>query len=156
MTSEKNIFAKCDGPKTVNEIMTTDVISVAPYTLIEAALATMLKYKISGLPVIDDDGRLVGVISEFDMLILLSESPEDYSPISLVADYMTTEVMAIKEDTPLDKVVEIFRSMSVRRLPVIRGEKLVGVLSRRDLVHVIHQMRDAAQPWDRVGEELIY
>ena len=158
MTPDTDFFAKHSGPSTVNEVMTTDVISVAPYSLIEDALSIMLKNKISGLPVLDDNDRLAGVISEFDMLILLSERPEDYSPIALVADYMTTNVKVIKEDTSLDEVVDIFRKTSVRRLPVVRGDKLVGILSRRDLVRVIHKIRQAAaaQPWDPVGQGLTY
>ena len=78
-----------------------------------------------------------------------------YSPASLVADFMTLDVLTIKEDTPLDKVVAIFRQTSVRRLPVARDDKLVGILSRRDLIRVINEAHalTSTMPWAPVPEE---
>ena len=153
-----DLFPSEFGPETVNEIMTTNIISVAPYSLIEDALATMIQNSISGLPVLDDNDELVGVISEFDLLVLLVERPEDYSPVAMVSDFMTPQVKVIKEDTTLEQVVDIFRTTSLRRLPVVRGRKLVGIVSRRDLVRVIHKVRQAAasKPWDPISQGLTY
>lgn len=118
----------------------------------------MIRHSISGLPVLEDGDRLVGMISEFDLLILLNEEPEDYSPISMVVDFMTTEVKVVGEDTPLSDVVDIFRMTAVRRLPVVQGDRLVGILSRRDLIRVIEKMRQAAasQPWNPTAQGLLY
>jgi len=136
----------------IKDMMTTPVVSVAPNSLIEDALDVMLKHRISGLPVIDDEGHLVGVISEFDILLLLCEDPEEYNPVAPVVHFMSQTVETIDEETPVTAAVEVFRRMLVRRLPVVKDGVVVGILSRRDLVGVIRDQRKEAfaAPWSDV------
>jgi len=132
--------AAAPAAQTLREVMTTDVVSVAPSTLIEAALDVMLEHEISGLPVIEK-GRLIGIISEFDALRLLLETGEEPELILPVAHYMSTDVMSVPEHTPLETVAQIFRHIKLRRLPVVRDGKVVGIVSRRDLIRVVRERR---------------
>ena len=99
----------------------------------------MLRHSISGLPVVDN-GRLVGIISDFDALNLLitADEPEMVVP---VARYMSTEVISVPDDAPLETAAQILRKFGIRRLPVVRDGNLVGVVSRRDLMRVIRDRR---------------
>jgi CBS domain-containing protein len=125
----------------IRDIMNAPVISVAPNALIEEALDLMLTHSISGLPVVDENQRMVGLITEFDALMLLDERPEDFRLIEPVANFMTEEVDTIDEDEPLENAARLFWQDSIRRLPVVRDGELVGMVSRRDLVRVIRQER---------------
>ncbi len=136
-----------DSPPTIatsscalREVMTEDVVSVAPNSLIEHALDDMLKHEISGRPVIED-GHLVGVISEFDALNLLLATDGDPHLIIPVAHYMSTDVVSVPEETPLETLAQVFCNLGVRRLPVVRGDRVVGIVSRRDLIRVIRERR---------------
>jgi CBS domain-containing protein len=113
--------------------MTTDVVSVRPNTTIEEALDLFELQHVSGLPVVDGQQRLLGVISEYDLL----QSIGTLQLNGKVADFMTTDVTAVGEHVPLVELAKIFLSTRVRRLPVISDDnKVIGVISRRDLLFV--------------------
>ena len=118
-------------------IMTETVVSVSPEATVEDAVGLLLRHHISGLPVIDDQRRLVGIISEFDLLRLLSdiETTGQY-----VRQYMTTEVQTVAPNDSLIDVADLFLSNPIRRLPVVENGQVVGIISRRDLIRFI---RDA-------------
>jgi CBS domain-containing protein len=121
------------------DVMTKNVISISPTALVEQAIDVMLERQVSGLPVIDRDGQLVGVITEYDALRLMLENQRWC--VAPVAHYMSTEIVSVPEDASLDTVAQIFRSTGVRRLPVVREGRMVGIISRRDLMRVIRQQR---------------
>ncbi len=125
----------------ITEVMTTPVVTIPPNALVEDALEIMLRHSISGLPVVDEEGKLVGILSEFDTLMLLGDSSDQYSPITPIAHLMTTDVAFIEEHYTIAQVANIFKTHGVRRLPVVRDGKVVGVVSRRDLVRVIRDER---------------
>ncbi len=128
------------GISSVACVMTTDVISVAPNSLIEDAIDVMIEHAISGLPVIDD-GRLVGMISEYDALNLLLESPSEVGFVAPVVSFMSRDVVSIPLNTPLDTVAHVLQTTGVRRLPVVDGGRVVGIVSRRDLIRVVRELR---------------
>jgi tRNA nucleotidyltransferase (CCA-adding enzyme) len=132
--------------KTLHDVMTTTVVSVAPNSLIEEALDLMLRHGISGLPVVETDGRLVGIISEFDALMLVGQSPEELWPVEPVAYHMTTDVKYVNHDATLAQVVNIFETTPVRRLPVVKDGRLMGIVSRRDLIRLLRQERRDCLP----------
>ena len=116
----------------------------------------MLARNVSGLPVIDDDGRLVGLISEGDLLrrselgsatIVTREGPllssdeqaRTYvkSNAWRVADVMSRNLVVVDEETPLSRVAALMEEHGIKRLPVVRGAALVGIVSRADLLRAI-------------------
>jgi len=128
---------------TVKELMTTDLISVDPDDSIETAIILMLKHGVSGLPVVDSSGRLLGVLSEFDLLELVWDPKTTQDKVH---SYMSGEVRTVDEDDDLIAAAERFRVLSVRRLPVMRGGQVVGVISRHDLLREILRARGQIAP----------
>ena len=128
---------------TAKDLMTSDLIVVGPDDPIDKAISTMLKYGVSGLPVADSAGRLLGVISEFDLLDLVWDPKTAQDK---VYQYMTRDVHTVAEDADLTGMAETFRTMSIRRLPVVRDGIVVGIVSRRDLLRHILQARGHFAP----------
>ena len=121
--------------------MSTPVVSVTPGAIVEEALELMVKHRVSGLPVIDRTGRLVGIVSEFDVLVLLSETEEQYWPIDPVDRFMTTDVVTVDETASLREIARMMQRQGIRRLPVTRDQRVVGIVSRRDLAEAIRDQR---------------
>lgn len=142
------------------DIMTRDVISVGPDDKIEEVVRILLDNKISGLPVIDEDGYLLGVVTEKDLMIRASELKLPFyvtlfdsiiflaNPIRFneevrrytatqVKDAMSDKVVVVEEDTPIAKIVEIMRGKEVNRVPVVRKGKLVGIITRNDILKAL-------------------
>lgn len=152
-------------------VMTTPVISVEPTTTIDDAAKLMLSHKISGLPVVESDGRLVGIVSEGDFLrrselatgrkrsrwleFLLSpgQAASDYveSHAKRIGDVMTHDVETATPDTPLDSIVETMTKRRIKRVPIVDGAgRLIGIVSRSDLMKALVRARAeaAAAPSD--------
>ena len=122
-----------------HDIMTANVVTITPDSTMRDAASLILRHGVSGLPVVDDRDRLVGVLSEWDLLQVL-EAPEIES--EPVRNYMTHDTVCIGEETSLVDVVDLFQARRLRRLPVTRDEKLVGLVSRHDLIRFILTTRD--------------
>ena len=123
----------------VKNIMTTNVVTVKPDATMRDAASLILRHGVSGLPVVDDQDQLVGVLSEWDLLQVLEEPEVEMEPI---ANYMTADPVCVSEETSLVDVVDLFRSRRVRRLPVTRDGELVGLVSRHDLIRFVLTTRD--------------
>ncbi len=127
--------------------MTSPAITVTPETHCKEAAALMAGHGISGLPVVDPDLRVIGVVSEADLLPLETSPdprtqatplPPRTMPLpTRVADVMTRDVFTVEEDTDLGVVAQRMIETGVKRFPVLRGDRLVGVVSRHDLVKVM-------------------
>lgn len=128
---------------TAREVMSSPVISVPPNALIEEALDRMVDCGVSGLPVVDEEQQLVGVLSEFDTLMLLGEN-EEHSRVAPVAVYMTRDVETIDADAELDEIAMTFYRRGVRRLPVLEEGRVIGIVSRRDLMKMVRETRSRA------------
>ena len=140
-----------------HQIMTRPVITVAPETPIVEAANTMLRRHVSGLPVVDKVGQLVGIISEGDFIrrseigtqrrrgrflqFILGSGKEATDFVHehgrRVAEIMTPDPLTINEDTDLETIVELMEKNGVKRLPVMRGDKLVGIVSRSNLLQAV-------------------
>lgn len=133
--------------------MTSDVVSVAPEASIADAARLMLERRISGLPVIDRAGRLAGMLTEGDLMRraelvterrpwwqALAASPEERARAYVkahgltVGDVMTREVVTLDEEEPLDRVAMAFEEKGIKRAPVVSGGKVVGIVSRANLL----------------------
>ena len=124
------------------EIMTTDVVSVTKETPIYEAMELLIKNEITGMPVVDDDMTLVGVISEKDCLRLFYADEEEKN--KTVQYFMTQPAVYYNENDSLKTICDFMMINYFRRIPVTTKKgKLVGILSRPDVVaHILQQRRE--------------
>ncbi len=122
----------------VREYMARKLLTLKSDTEILDAVAFLLKHKISGAPVVDNDKHLVGVISEKDCLNLLAKGVRSNVPHGSIAEFMTTEVETISPDMDLYYAAGLFLKRNYRRFPVVEDGVLVGQISRRDILRAIH------------------
>jgi CBS domain-containing protein len=150
------------------EVMSREVVTVRQDATLEHAVGLMLDKQFSGLPVVDEAGRLVGVLTEGDLLRRVETGTEAQggwlanffstgaqaeryvqANTRRVADLMTPEVVSVAEDTPLADVVRLMEQHRIKRLLVLRDGRLVGLISRADLVRALRQaLLSAAQTAD--------
>lgn len=131
----------------VTEIMSLPVITVAPGTAIKDAARLLVEHQISALPVLDSHGELVGIVSEADLLPLETRPdprsqatplrPTAGSTAQTVAEVMTRHVLVVEADSEVSQAAKIMLEAGVKRVPVIKGRRVIGIVSRRDLVRVI-------------------
>jgi len=141
----------------VSDIMTRRVVSIAPDATVVDAVGLMLKDHISGLPVIDHDHKLIGIVSEGDFLrraetgtepgrsrwldVLLgpAEAAKSYvhSHSMKIRDIMTKDVVTANEQMSLDEVVHLLEVHHIKRVPVMRAGKVVGIVSRANLMRAL-------------------
>jgi CBS domain-containing protein len=119
---------------TAGAIMTADIITVRPDASIESAIELLLAQQISGLPVIDDDGRLVGVITEFALLAIAYDHRVKNHTVN---QHMTRDVITVDIDDPISRVADLCIVHRVRRVPVMKDGRLVGVIARRDVLRAL-------------------
>lgn len=123
--------------KTVaRDVMATRVVTISPDATIEAAGRILIEAGVSGAPVVERDGRLVGVISEYQLLELVYNT-ELRSQV--VGDFMTRDVFAVAENDPLESVATLFIVHRIRRVPVLAQSRVVGIITRRDLLKKLIQ-----------------
>lgn len=126
------------GPemKTVKarDVMTTHVVTVRPETRLTQVMELLLRHHISGLPVVDEQGFLVGIVSEIDLVNSAFSGNADETE---VREVMTTEVTCFSPDAELADLVDAFSSKRLRRVPIVEKGKVVGIVSRRDVLREI-------------------
>lgn len=120
----------------VKDTMRPHVISVLPEATIEEAIQTLLANDVSGVPVIDAEGELHGIISEYQLLEVVYDPNLKNAP---VRDFMTKDVLTVEETALLATVANLFIMHRIRRVPVVRDGRVVGIVSRRDLLRYIVQ-----------------
>ena len=125
--------------------MAKELITFQSDTLIETAMETFLTNKISGAPVLDDKGNLVGVLSEKDCMRTLFEATYYNNLGGFVKEYMSTDLTTINIHDTLSNVTDQFIKSRFRRFPVMEGEKLVGQISRRDILRAIVKLSNEEQ-----------
>jgi CBS domain-containing protein len=148
------------------DVMTRTVVSVDPDTTVLQAARLMLQHHISGLPVVDKEGALVGVLSEGDFLRRGETHTErrrsrwleflmgpgrmagDYvhSHGSKVSEVMTSEVKTVGEDASLEDIVQLMEKARIKRVPVMRGGKMVGIVTRSNLMHAMVSLARVSPP----------
>ncbi|MCI0332169.1 MAG: CBS domain-containing protein [Planctomycetes bacterium] len=119
---------------TAGAIMTSNLVTVRPDASIEEAIDLLLKEQISGLPVIDDDDRLIGVITEFALLAMAYDRRVKNHTVS---QHMTRDLITVEVDDPISRVADLCIVHRVRRLPVIKEGLIVGVIARRDVLRAL-------------------
>jgi CBS domain-containing protein len=121
------------------DIMTKNIISVRKSTPIYEALELAIKHSISGIPVVEDDMTLVGILSEKDLIRLIHETEEGGS--KTVNDFMTQPAIGFEEDESLLDVCDFLMKNIFRRVPITSKGKLVGVISISDTLEYILELR---------------
>lgn len=131
----------------VEEIMSRPVITVRADTGIKQAARLLMELGISALPVVDDHESLVGIVSEADLLAMETRpdprsqatplAPTAGSSPRTVGEVMTHDVLTVSAGSEVSQAARIMLDEGVKRVPVVQGRRVVGILSRRDLVKVI-------------------
>ncbi|MDW8154826.1 MAG: CBS domain-containing protein [Armatimonadota bacterium] len=135
------------------DVMTTPVITVVPETPVPEVARVLVERHISGVPVVDEAGRLVGIVTEADLLpkeagpagLPLTALPGSEAPPEVrehlrryrgrvVREVMTREVVTATEDTPVQQLAALMLRKQVNRVPIVRGERVVGIVTRNDVL----------------------
>ncbi len=119
----------------IKTIMTKKVLSVQKNTPIYEALNQLTKAQVSGLPVLDNQMKVVGILSEKDVLKILIDKKFDVK--NTVDEYMTREVISFTEEDDAIDICKFFLNSHIRRVPIVKDGKLVGIVSRHDIVNLI-------------------
>lgn len=148
----------------VRDIMQTEVITVKPSTTVRELADILAKHRISGVPVVDDEGRVVGMVSEADVIV---QDADLHFPFYIqfldsiiylqsfgkfeerfrkmfgtkVQEVMTEEVMTVSPDASVRDAAALMADRQVNRLPVVEGAKLVGIVTRGDVVRAIAEKK---------------
>lgn len=126
------------GPRrTIRDYMSAALVTVSPETEVLAAMQKLLDARVSGAPVVDARGNLVGMLTQRDGLDVALHAVYHGEPAGRVADYMSAPVHTLPAETSLLDGIEAFRHSRFRRFPVVDGTHLVGLISRRDLIRAI-------------------
>jgi len=119
----------------VRSVMTTDVITIRRDATVTEAMELLRKHNVTGLPVVNDDGTIAGIISEKDVLEFLHDI--DDIP-SKVEDFMTRDVVTFGQEANLIDICELLLRKHFRRVPIVDNEgKLVGIVTRKDIIQYI-------------------
>jgi CBS domain-containing protein len=123
----------------VKDHMATEVVTLHPDMEILRAAQVLISCDISGAPVLDQHGRLIGILTERDCLKVALHAGYHGEPGGLVRDYMSTDPEAVNPDNTILELAEKFIDGDYRRYPVLDGGRLVGLISRRDVMRAMGQ-----------------
>ena len=126
--------------------MNQNVVAVRPETSVEQTIELLTQNHIGGAPVVDRSGELVGMISELALIDVVFDEKVAKAPVS---QYMTIEVQAVNPHESLARAAQLFALYAFRRLPVVENGKLVGIITRRDL------MNHSLQSGQTMGDPLV-
>ena len=128
------------------QVMTTPVVTVGPHTHLKELAGILIEHGIGAVPVVDDSGELAGIVSEKDLLALetnpdptAQERPVAYHrpPGRTAAEVMTRDVIAVAPDTDVSQIARLMLKHRIKTVPVVDGGKVVGMVSRRDVLKVL-------------------
>ena len=108
--------------------MTKEIITVTPSMTVKSLANTLIKNQISGAPVTGKDGKIIGIVSEAD---IVANKGKDVKAI------MSKKIISVVEDTPVEEIAQLMTTHKIKRVPVMRGGKVVGIVSRADIVGAI-------------------
>lgn len=167
MVASKEQWTKGVNGMLARELMHKEVVTVTPDTSLAAIASLMVDHHLDGLPVVHDDGGIVGIISATDFLRLLLPNPVKFLDVNLylgagrlhqelmheiadmhAEDLMTRTLHTVEADTPLHKVVSIMGEHRVRHVPVVEDGRLLGLIHRIDVVRLFSHWLSEEAPDD--------
>ena len=119
---------------TAAAIMSNNLATIHPDAPLKDAIESLLNHQVTGLAVTDDEGHLVGIITEFALLAMAYDHDVRRQT---VARHMTRDVVCADVNTPLNRVADLFILHRVRQLPVLRNERVVGMICRREVLQAL-------------------
>ena len=128
---------------TARDLMTTNLLVFSPEETLLEAVEKLIKWSVSGAPVVDEDRRMVGMLSELDCLRMLASDEfylQQQEDGALVSQFMSTGWRTIPPDLGIYAISHYFLTSPIRRLPVVEHEKLIGQVSRRDVLRGMDEM----------------
>jgi Predicted signal-transduction protein containing cAMP-binding and CBS domains len=149
----------------IRDVMTRDVMVVRTDTPVKEAAGLLLQYRVSGAPVVDESGNLVGVVSELDFVRPTESSAGRRRPkrlssasgispgISIVAQVMRSPAITIEAGAPLRDAASLMLTHGIKRLPVLEGNRLVGIVTRADLLRAFVRSDETIR--DAVRDEVL-
>ena len=123
------------------DIMTRKVCTIQPDASAQEAAHLLYSQRISGAPVVDADGRLIGIITEADIISKVNRDG------LRVADIMSHELIVVNEESDVGEIAMLLTERKIKRVPVVENGKLVGIVSRADIVHAVAQGHLIIRPW---------
>jgi len=124
----------------VKDYMSGKLVTFAPDTGVLDAINELVAHRIAGAPVVDDYGNLVGMLSEFDCMKVVLTSGYYDEPGGPVSDLMVTDVKTVDADMSIFDLAEQFMASGFRRYPVMKDNRLVGQISRRDVLRALSEL----------------
>jgi CBS domain-containing protein len=124
-----------------SDIMTRHVFTIAPEASVRDAANLLAQKRISGVPVIDDTGKMIGMLTEADII-----SKVDREGLK-VDEIMSRNITTVIEETPVDEIAHLMSERKIKRVPVVRDGKLVGIVSRADIVRAVAEGSLIIRPW---------
>ena len=135
-----------------HEMMTSDVVAIKPYTPILQATRMLAEHNVTGFPVVDDKNMLLGILSEKDVLQLFAT--EKSANDEQVKDFMTQPAIYFEATESIEAVCECLRSYDFRRVPITRNGRLVGIVTRRDIItHMLPNDHNCYQHAKKTSQE---
>lgn len=123
----------------VKEFMTTELVTITPDTEVMRAVYLLVEHDISGLPVVDEGGNLVGILTERDCIATAINAGYFDEAGGSVGNFMSSPVETVEADDSLMDIADRLRKSTYRRFPVVEDGRLVGLISRRDVLEALKQ-----------------
>jgi CBS domain-containing protein len=123
------------------DIMTRKVYTIRPEASAQETAQLLDQHRISGLPVVDEGNDIIGIVTEADII-----SKVDREGLR-VSDIMSHKVTSVNEETPVSEIALLLTERKIKRVPVVQDGKLVGIVSRADIVHAVAQGHLIIRPW---------
>jgi len=124
-----------------SDIMTRNVHTIHPGASAQEAARLLSQEHISGAPVVDANGKVIGIVTEADIISKVNREG------LCVADIMSHKVIVVGEETTVSEIAMLFAEHKIKRVPVLHDGKLVGIVSRADIVHAVAQGHLVIRPW---------
>jgi CBS domain-containing protein len=123
------------------DIMTRRVYTISPEAGVQEVAQLLSGKSISGVPVIDEEGRIIGIVTEADIIAKVDRAG------LRVADIMSPEVLVVSEETPVGEIARLLTERKIKRVPVMQDGKLVGIVSRADIIEAVAQGHLVIRHW---------